>query len=82
MNVNGISSSTSIAASAAPSRAPTERTAGEIPAEPTIDKTTGQPMAPRFPWLSRITAQLEKVSSQGSPYGTVPLIGENLDKAV
>jgi hypothetical protein len=37
---------------------------------------------PRFPWLSRVTRELESVSKQPSPYGSVPLLGENLDKKV
>jgi hypothetical protein len=37
---------------------------------------------PRFPWLSRVTRELEAASKQPSPYGSVPLLGENLDKKV
>ena len=41
----------------------------------------GQPEAPpRFPWLSRLTARLEPVSRQPSPYGTAPLLGEHVDR--
>lgn len=40
-----------------------------------------QPEAPpRFPWLSRLTARLEPVSRQPSPYGTAPLLGEHVDR--
>ncbi|HNK19852.1 MAG TPA: hypothetical protein PLG92_15910, partial [Piscinibacter sp.] len=45
-----------------------------------IDETTQQPKAPRFPWLSRLARELEPASKQPSPYGTVPLLGEKLDK--
>ncbi len=34
----------------------------------------------RYPWLSRLARQLEPVSAQPSPYGTVDLLGEKLDK--
>jgi hypothetical protein len=34
----------------------------------------------RYPWLSRLARQLEPVSQQPSPYGTVELLGERLDK--
>jgi len=47
--------------------------------EPSI--ATEQP-APRFPWLSRVTRELESASKQPSPYGSVPLLGEILDKKV
>lgn len=85
MNVNGISSVSAAASSAGTARPSAARTTDEATAatanEQQIDKTTGQPVAPRFPWLSRITAQLEKASNRGSPYGSAPLIGENVDKA-
>ncbi len=45
-----------------------------------IDETTQQPVPPRFPWLSRLSRELEPASKQPSPYGTVPLLGEKLDK--
>ncbi len=45
-----------------------------------IDETTQQPIPPRFPWLSRLARELEPASKQPSPYGTVPLLGEKLDK--
>lgn len=34
----------------------------------------------RYPWLSRLARQLEPVSAQPSPYGTVELLGERLNK--
>jgi hypothetical protein len=45
-----------------------------------IDENTQQPIPPRFPWLSRLARELEPASKQPSPYGTVPLLGEKLDK--
>ena len=41
-----------------------------------------EPAAPRFPWLSRLTRELEPVSKQPSPYGTVPILGEQIDRKV
>ncbi len=49
--------------------------------EPKLDKSTGQPLPPRFPWLSRITRELERASNQAPTYQPAPLIGENLDKS-
>jgi hypothetical protein len=46
----------------------------------TVDEKTNQPVAPRFPWLSRLQRELEPVSRQPSPYGSVPILGEKLDK--
>ena len=45
-----------------------------------IDENTQQPVPPRFPWLSRLARELEPASKQPSPYGTVPLLGEKLDR--
>ena len=47
-----------------------------------LDDTTHQPLPPRFPWLSRLTAQLESVARQKSPFTSAPLLGDNLDQAV
>ena len=44
------------------------------------DEATNQPIPPRFPWLSRLQRELEPASKQPSPYGTVPILGERLDK--
>lgn len=45
-----------------------------------LDEATNQPIPPRFPWLSRLQRELEPASKQPSPYGSMPLLGEKLDK--
>ncbi len=47
-----------------------------------VDEATQQPIPPRFPWLSRLARELEPASKQPSPYGSVPILGEKLDKEV
>lgn len=47
-----------------------------------LDETTQQPLPPRFPWLSRLTAQLEPVARQQSPFTAAPMLGDNIDHAV
>lgn len=44
------------------------------------DEVTNQPVPPRFPWLSRLQRELEPASKQPSPYGSMPILGEKLDK--
>lgn len=44
------------------------------------DEVTNQPIPPRFPWLSRLQRELEPASKQPSPYGSLPILGEKLDK--
>lgn len=47
-----------------------------------IDQVTHLPVPPRFPWLSRLSAQLEPVAKQKPTFPTTPPLGENLDQAV
>lgn len=49
---------------------------------PEVDETTNQPVPPRFPWLSRLSQQLEKASNQPSPFAAAPLLGDHLDRQV
>ncbi|MBX3606950.1 MAG: hypothetical protein KF788_16855 [Piscinibacter sp.] len=61
-------------ADASPPRASEAHTAVQV------DEATQQPVPPRFPWLSRLARELEPASKQPSPYGSVPILGEKLDK--
>ncbi len=36
----------------------------------------------RFPWLSWQTRELDMASKQPSPYGSIPLLGKELDRKV
>ena len=45
-----------------------------------VDEVTQQPVPPRFPWLSRLAAQLEAASKQRSTFPAAPVLGDNLDK--
>jgi hypothetical protein len=47
-----------------------------------IDQVTHLPVPPRFPWLSRLSAQLEPVAKQKPTFPSTPSLGENLDQAV
>ena len=47
-----------------------------------IDQVTHLPVPPRFPWLSRLSAQLEPVAKQKPTFPSTPALGENLDQAV
>ena len=47
-----------------------------------IDQVTNLPVPPRFPWLSRLAAQLEPVARQKPTFASAPQLGENLDQAV
>lgn len=90
MSVNHVSGVGRVVLPATPSRtadpastpqpAPAEPAKGDAVSIVEIDANTQQPIPPRFPWLSRLARELEPASKQPSPYGTVPLLGEKLDK--
>ncbi len=59
-----------------------ERSLQEKPtAVPPVDPVTNQPVPPRFPWLSRLAMELEKSSSQQSPFGTPANLGNSVNKS-
>ena len=45
-----------------------------------LDEATNQPVPPPLPWRSRLQRDLEPASKQPSPYGSMPILGEKLDK--
>jgi hypothetical protein len=46
-----------------------------------VDPVTNMPLPPRFPWLSRLAMELEKSSTQPSPYGTPANLGNSVNKS-
>ncbi|KQW40425.1 hypothetical protein [Rhizobacter sp. Root404] len=47
-----------------------------------IDEITQQPLPPRFPWLSRLSHQLESASGQRPAFSPAPLLGDHVDQQV
>ena len=47
-----------------------------------IDAKTRQPVPLRFPWLSRLSTELEKAAGQPAPFGKNPELGDRLDTKV
>ena len=43
--------------------------------------STDKPPPLRFPWLSRLSAQLEPVARQKSPFTAAPMLGDHVDRA-
>ena len=60
-------------------RASTSTSASTVSVE--IDETTNLPKPPRFPWLSRLSAQLEPSAKQKPAFPSAPPLGENIDAA-
>ncbi len=47
-----------------------------------IDQFTQLPVALRFPWLSRLSQQLEPVAKQKPAFASAPILGDNVDRSV
>lgn len=45
-----------------------------------IDQFTQQPIVPRFPWLSRLTAELEAAAKQRPTFPPTSTLGNHIDK--
>lgn len=86
MSVNNVSGVGRVVLPATPGRPSDQPSSQPSPAKGgtgslvQLDENTQQPIPPRFPWLSRLARELEPASKQPSPYGSVPLLGEKLDK--
>ena len=82
MSVNNVTGVGRVVLPATASRNPDPPAARQSDASTLVqkDEATQQPIPPRFPWLSRLARELEPASKQPSPYGTVPILGEKLDK--
>jgi len=78
-NVSGVGRVVPTAATSRPSDNANPRPS-EMGSLVEVDEKTNQPVPPRFPWLSRLARELEPASKQPSPYGSVPILGEQLDK--
>jgi hypothetical protein len=46
-----------------------------------IDPVTQQPLPPRFPWLSRLSQQLETAARQRPAFAPAPVLGDHVDKS-
>jgi hypothetical protein len=46
-----------------------------------IDALTQQPVPPRFPWLSRLSQQLESASKRRPAFAPAPALGDHVDKS-
>ena len=84
----GITAVTSIPATTrvqTPAAASTGLTAARpdaaTPARPQVDALTQQPLPPRFPWLSRLSHELEAASHQRSAFSAAPALGDHLDQS-
>lgn len=83
MSIPGVTATTRIAPTVADTPTATDavRQNGTSP-EVEIDQVTQLPMPPRFPWLSRLSQQLEHAARQKPAFAPAPVLGDNLDRQV
>jgi hypothetical protein len=57
--------------------------ARQTPAAPVveIDEQTQLPVPPRFPWLSRLSLQLESASGKRPSFPAAPVLGDHVDRS-
>jgi hypothetical protein len=46
-----------------------------------LNEFTQQPRPPRFPWLSRLSLQLEAASQQRAAFAPAPPLGDHVDQS-
>ena len=84
MSINGVSGITGFGGlgpadrSALPAASATMAAA---PAPPTSDDTAQQAAPARFPWLSRLSRQLESAADQPAAFAAAPELGDYLDRS-
>lgn len=84
MSINGITPIGRVSAAAADTHSP-EIPVRSVSALPPEDRNADMdsPARPlRFPWLSRLSMQLEAAANQRAAFAPAPVLGDNVDKSV
>ena len=82
MSISSINGTARISAATpeSPGAATSARQVTAVPDEQ-IDQLTQQPLPPRFPWLSRLSMQLESASQQRASFTPPPPLGDHIDQS-
>ena len=83
MSITGITGIARVAATTAntPASTAAARQTNATP-EVEIDQITQQQLPPRFPWLSRLSQQLETAARQKPAFAPAPILGDHVDRSV
>ena len=84
MSVNDVTGVGRVVLPATASRPPDASAprAGEASSSEQVDESTQRPVPPRFPWLSRLSHQLESASGQRPAFTPAPMLGDHVDHQV
>jgi hypothetical protein len=77
MSIPAIAAATRVVPASAPDS--TVRQASAATDTP-IDEATQLPVPPRFPWLSRLSQQLEQAAPRKGAFASTPVVGDNIDR--
>ena len=81
MSIDGIQRAAPLVASASSADLPVNPTRASLDAQPVAyDPETNQPVPLRFPWLTRLSIDLERAARRSAPYGTASVLGNRIDK--
>ena len=76
-----VATSTADTPASANTASATELRPGAAAPAVTIDELTQQPVPPRFPWLSRLSQQLESAAKRRPAFAPAPVLGDHVDKS-
>jgi hypothetical protein len=82
MSITGLTAVTRVAPTIAdtPTATTPVQQNGALP-EVEIDAVTQLPAPPRFPWLSRLSQQLEHAARQKPAFAPAPILGDHVDRS-
>jgi hypothetical protein len=78
-SISGVSRVAAHADTPAPTTQPARQEA--VVSAAAVDETTQQPVPLRFPWLSRLSQQLESAAKQRPAFAPAPVLGDHVDKS-
>jgi len=74
-------STTGVSPTAAPSAPARSGGAGQAASSTNEEPMPATPAPPRFPWLSRLSQQLESTAKQKPTFPSAPVLGDNVDRS-
>ncbi len=80
MTIPSINGPGRVSTAKADTPATTARSTGAVPMVE-IDAQTQLPVPPRFPWLSRLSQQLETASGKRPSFPAAPVLGDHVDRS-
>lgn len=82
MSISGVPTTGRVSALTADTPTPTNFTRTAVAESiDRLDEATNPPRPVRFPWLARLSMQLEAAANQRAAFAAAPVLGDNVDKS-